>query len=1300
MKNERFYVKRSTGKVFGPFDRNAIQLMLKSGKLSADAELSTDKASWQAVTEIEDFAQHVSVLPPDLKTDNPRATMLSGWRSGSTSEAEVSKPDLPTPRASAPPDLPAAKPPAIPGLPIPKGAPDLPARKSVPDLPTPRALGGGVPDLPAAKSAPDLPAPKGPTSGLPIPKSPSLPTRLPDLPTPVDEPLPSPAHNLPLPKPKSFDEDLFGSGASASDDDDLFGTPSDDDDLFGAPNDDDLFGSPLDKPAPAPVTDDLFSVPGSAAESDIFGASAAAESDIFGSTPAAGRGADELFGDAGDSDLFGVNAPVSDDDLFESAPAGKGDDFLSGDAGFSFLDDNPQPSTEDEWGNDLFDDGFDAPEARSEASSPLDDWGDDLLDQPSAPPRASASASAPIHDPADPFRPASAGIRKEEPAEAPKDSSVAQDRKRGGASGALIGVFAAVVLGAGGYAIYNAMSSTEQPVEVNTPVAKVTSRVTIDMLKSDNYADYAILNDAAAKPAAGEEGLWLLAHSMYLARFTDEKAVERAEPIAQQLKDAKDGMDAVGRGAYEARSGQADAARAYLESQSGESGDLGFFANLAAGFGDVKAMEIELARAVAIAMPLPSRDIEVGVDGIAPHVEGDEPENNAAGEALAATGSNGTGTNEVGTNGAETNGATNNAAAPSATPAHLARLDERARTALDAASKIDPESPLPYYWRGVLERALNQNAAALTALKKGAELGPQHVGTNLQLGAAYYENGDLNQAIELLEKIAGELSAQAGPSERAEALHYAGLVHVARRDSDLAVEAFTKSLDIDASREDTLRALAEEYERAQKYKEALTFFTTNKDLAKNDPNVMLGIVRSHIGLEQWQNAAATLEEGERSFPDDAQFPYYRGQLYMRRGAFADAQKPLERAVEIDPGLLTAHATLAQLAWRMDKDLEKGERHIREIVARPNGIDAEVATEVAEYYNITGRRETAEKWYREALRRDRNNWLARLSLSRLLLEEGKQDQARELLERARQEGVQDVRLSAYLADAYRQAKEYDRAVDEINQVIEAFPKAEEYVFIRGRIHYDRGNFDTARDDFQRAYDLNPRFHDAYFFVGRTSFEQGDYQNALKIFRHVLDYKPDNGNYRFYMARTLETEGRLTQALEEYRKATAVDPAFGIENPMVYVYRGQLLSRLNYSREGKADIARALELVPNDVIALRAMGDAEYRDKAYRAAILHYEKALSIEPNQPETQAKLGFSLVYTDQRVQAAQRFQQAIKYGHDDPEVFKTLGYLYKELGQRSQAKEAFTMFLKRAEDRGDVPVATKREIMGQLEGL
>ena len=1327
--NNRFYVKRPTGKVFGPFDRNAIQMMLKTQKLNADAEISADKQDWQPITSVPEFAQAAGGAH-----NSPKATMMGGWQSGGDQPAVGGPPDLPARKGppdlpapkGGPPDLPARKP-GLPDLPAPKGGPGLPTPKGAPDLPTPK---GGAPDLPTPRGT-DLPRPK---AGLPIPKANA------DLPTSKFDPnddvadLPTQMHaDLPLPRATgqqpaaaaSFDDDLFGGGSAApADDDDLFGSAGqdDDDDLFGpapgagADDDDDLFGPPAGASAAAPPPDDdIFDhrpiADQVANDDDLFGQKSSAE-DLFD----AGGGDD-------DDDLFGAPSAGGDDDLFGSAsvsdaPKKQPGDFLGGDQGFSFLDDQPSAPAGDEWGDDLFDDPMGgSPSAASAASEPFDDWGDDLLGE--APPpkaRAPRASEESVVDANDPFRPASAGLRQEEPVEkkaAPRAATVADDRKRGGAVQLVVIAVAAVALLGVGYMAYSAFTEDDgQPRK--TTKNKVVDKVSMDMIKSDNFADYAPLSDAASKPKKGEEGLWLLAQSMYLARFEDGKAIKRAAPVAKSLDAAKGGLDAVGRGAYEARSGNADAARAYLEGAASEDGDVGFFANLVMGIGDVKAVEAELARAAAV----PIEQVPPEQQGIVdePPAE-DKPEDAAPAEGGddKATGEDAQGEKAPDADDAPADEDSQPAAqdkpakpaakpdvTPDAAPAHanLQGLDERARAALKRASEMDPESHLPHYWLGRMESALGNTEKAIEVLTKALELGSTHVGTHVQLGAAHYAHGALNSAIDLLEKVPGELVKLAGPQERAEALHYAGLVHVARRDSDLAVESFTKALSIDATRGETLRALAEEYERAQKYKEALRFFTTNDKLAKNDPNVMLGIVRSHIGLEEWQHAIGTLEEGQRSFPDDAQFPYYLGQLFMKRGAYADAQKPLERAVEINPNLLSAHGALAQLAWRTDKDFERGEEHIKEIVARPAGIDANVATQVAEYYSLSGRRDTAEQWYRAALKRDRNNWPARLALSKLLLEDGKQDQARELLERARQEGVQDVRLSAYLADAYRQAQDYDRAIDEINQVIEAFPKSEDYIFIRGRIHFDRGNYDTAQKDFSRAFDLNPQFYDAYFYVGRTAFERGDFQNALKIFRHVLDYKPDRGNYRFYMARTFEALGRASEALDEFRKATAVDPAFGIENPMVYVHRGRLLSKLNYSREGKADIARALELAPKSVEARLAMAGSEYRDHNYQEAIKHYKTALDIDPIQPDAQANLGLAYLFKDRRAEAAKHLQLAVKYGNDDPEIFKRLGYVYRDMGQPAQAKEAWAQFLRKAQDRGDVPRKTVEEIAIQLEKL
>ncbi len=624
-------------------------------------------------------------------------------------------------------------------------------------------------------------------------------------------------------------------------------------------------------------------------------------------------------------------------------------------------------------------------------------------------------------------------------------------------------------------------------------------------------------------------------------------------------------------------------------------------------------------------------------------------------------------------------------------------LVDQATNSLKVASKID--GTLPWYWTGRMLEAQSKGKDAVDAYESSLKSSEDYIASLVRLGRLHYKRGDLNEASKRLSRVNKELSAKASNQERGMALHYMGLVHSARSQSELAISNFTKALQFDTSRSDTLRVLAEEYERAQKYKEALNFFKTNKSLGQKDPDVMLGIVRAHMGLKEWKQAIAQLELGEKSFPSDARFPFYLGQLNMRRGTFYEAQKALGRAVEIDPKLLLAHATLAQLAWRTEKDAERGEKHVAKVVEYPKLINARVASEVAEFYRMAENRELATRWYRSSIEKDTNYWPARLALSRLLLEQGDTQNALKLLERSRDEGVTDIRLSAYLADAYRQSKMYDRAIDEINKVIEKFPKNPEYIFIRGRIYFDRGNYDTALGDFNKAYELNPRYHEAYFYVGRTALEQKNPKMALKIFRHVLDYQPNNGEFRYYMGKVLESEGRSTQALEEYRKVTEVDPGYGVRNPRIYIARGRMLSRLGYSNEGKKDIARALKLAPEMNEALIAMGEADFRDKDYENAIVHFEKALAKNPKVPEAQFKLGMSYVYLDQSKNGALHLQESLRHGYEDVNVYKTLGYLYKELGQRAKAREAFQAFFEKTIDKG-IPKQTQKEIMRQLKDL
>lgn len=1317
MTAERYYVKRPTGKVFGPFDKNAIQLMLKSNKLDADAEISADKEQWIALTQIPEFAQAIRDAGLDLPspagargpTDLP--SLPSAARQGGAF-------DLPSPVSASrgPSDLPS----------LPKssgGFSDLPrplgASQGFSDLPSPAGArgpadlpslpksggGGGFNDLPKPTTAPGLPAPALPQGhNLPKPATP-----------PANLPRPSASAPIAMSDDDDFGFDLppmSGAGAGAQsrvDEDDLFGAPRqpaamDDDDLFGpAPgkaddlfeishgqaDEDDLFGGPapsFSKPTPSYQEDD----------DDLFGGPSQKPSPTPAAAPQAQHHEDPFSVPLGnpDDDLFGggigghSSSANLEDDLFAGGSADHDeDDFLGGDQGFSFLDDKPaisaQGLNQDSWGDDLLG-GQSQPQGGGT-------WNDELFSgnstpQSTTPSQASPSSSAPAFNaspqasqPAmsqpqaaahDPFRPASTGIKppdaqpqqQQANAQTTQAQAAQDDKKRGVAVKIGVPILILLVLGGVGFGLVKFFDQNNTEI-ANQPVEVKRFKVDLDKLRTASFAELREIINASKKAQMKPDavGKVLIAHAIVLAQHpNDTEILNNAKALAKQVSGEKEGEAALGKGALDAVIADLDTAKATLEPLASSDGDVGFFAKTFLGVAAVKELQKHPALPAA-----PEKDIE--------------PAKTPAPDANAA---------DMGADAGE------DAPKPEA-PKDTLSL---AQGWLTDASKTD--ATLPMFWMGQLwesqpDKRQDANKAYAASLKATETYVPSLVAS----GRVNYNLGNLNDAIRVLERVSKELSARAHNEDTAEALHYIGKVYSARSESDAAIQSFTKALEVSTSRVDTLRALAEEYERAQQYKQALQFFTTNKNLGQKDPEVILGIGRAHSGLKQWTQAIAQLEVGEKAFPSDARFPEQLGQLNTKRGTFHEAQQAFERAVEIDPTLVSAHASLAQLAWRTEKDFERGEAHVRKIVVHPTKITAQVATEVAEFYRISGRLEYAKKWYAAAIKRDTNYWPARLALARMQLENGETKDALSLLERSRKEGVTDIRLSAYLADAYRQSKMYDRAVDEINRVIEKFPKNPEYIFIRGRIYFDRGNYETALEDFNKAYELDTRFHEAYFFVGRTAFAQGDKNTALKIFRHVLDYQPNDGEFRFYMGQALESESRLSQALEEYRKATEVDPGYGIRNPMIYIARGRVLAKLGDGREAKKDIARALEIAPEMTEALIAMGEADYRDQSYDAAIKNFTRALDREPKHPDAQHKLGMSYIYTKRNKEGAKHLQLALGYGASDPEIYRTLGFLYKEMGQRKEALEAFQAYWNKTLDK-KIPAGTKREILNQIKEL
>ena len=132
----RYYLRRRTGKVFGPFLERAIASMLEQRKLDGDEDVSADGQTWRPLVQVPALASFVR----GQASAAPAGDFAGG--------AGFS--DLPAPKGGLD---------SLADLPAPRGGFDLA------DLPAPRGDGlDGLTDLPAPRGGvelADLPAPRG-----------------------------------------------------------------------------------------------------------------------------------------------------------------------------------------------------------------------------------------------------------------------------------------------------------------------------------------------------------------------------------------------------------------------------------------------------------------------------------------------------------------------------------------------------------------------------------------------------------------------------------------------------------------------------------------------------------------------------------------------------------------------------------------------------------------------------------------------------------------------------------------------------------------------------------------------------------------------------------------------------------------------------------------------------------------------------------------------------------------------------------------------------------------------------------
>ena len=157
-------------------------------------------------------------------------------------------------------------------------------------------------------------------------------------------------------------------------------------------------------------------------------------------------------------------------------------------------------------------------------------------------------------------------------------------------------------------------------------------------------------------------------------------------------------------------------------------------------------------------------------------------------------------------------------------------------------------------------------------------------------------------------------------------------------------------------------------------------------------------------------------------------------------------------------------------------------------------------------------------------------------------------------------------------AYREINEYQRALEDLDYVLELNPNYAIAYSERGITYRMLQNYDQAISDFNYALALNPEDAWTYADRGETYRLRKEFQNALEDFDRALTL---DAKYVWAYARRGQTYSSLhtyDAAFEDFDRALALDPTYD----WVHAYRGQAHYHLKEYEEAIYEFNYAIKL----------------------------------------------------------------------------------------------------------------------------
>ena len=228
---------------------------------------------------------------------------------------------------------------------------------------------------------------------------------------------------------------------------------------------------------------------------------------------------------------------------------------------------------------------------------------------------------------------------------------------------------------------------------------------------------------------------------------------------------------------------------------------------------------------------------------------------------------------------------------------------------------------------------------------------------------------------------------------------------------------------------------------------------------------------------------------------------------------------------------------------------------------------------------------------------------------------------------------------------RQEGRYDEAIDLIRRSIFINDAKAESHHNLGDALRSAGKLDEAIAAYRHAIGLNPDWPEAHGALGNVLRDQGKSAAAAEAYAKAVKLSPNSAAGHLNLGRALHDQGKFPQAIDAVNKAIALKPDWPEPcNSLGNIFWDQ--GRLN---DAIAQYSKAVELSSNHAAAHQSMGKIFALQGKIEDSIACFRRAVQAEPVNAKAHSYLGHMLAESGRRAEACEAYAEAIRLKPDSP---------------------------------------------------